>query len=158
MPDQSTQSIHIDAPPAAVMAVIADFDHYPQWAGSVKRAEVLATGRDGRAEHVRFTLDAGPVRDTYELSYVWQGDEQFPTVGEPDRPHRLRTGVQADGLVPTGHVPHPHAAVGPPARQPAAVRAVPDRGDRGGVPDKSFPPDQVLTLFERRQGVHGQDL
>lgn len=76
MPDQSTQSIDIDAEPAAVMAVIADFDNYPTWAGSVKRAEVLEKGSDGRASRVAFTLDAGPVRDHYELAYTWRGDEQ----------------------------------------------------------------------------------
>ena len=74
MPDQSTQSIDIAAEPAAVMAVIADFDNYPTWAGSVKKAEVLETGRDGRAKRVAFALSAGPVQDRYELEYVWTGD------------------------------------------------------------------------------------
>jgi|SRR5664279_697572 len=74
MPDQSTQSIHIDADPAAVMAVIADFDNYPVWTGSVKRAEVLETDPHGRAKRVAFSLDAGPVRDQYELSYIWTDD------------------------------------------------------------------------------------
>lgn len=72
--EQSSQSIDIDATPASVMAVIADFDNYPAWAGSVKRAEVLETGPDGRARRVAFTLDAGILRDSYELSYVWTGD------------------------------------------------------------------------------------
>jgi len=76
MADQSTQSIVIDAPPAAVMAVISDFAAYPEWAGSVKSAEVLSTGPDGRPEQVRFTLDAGPVKDEYVLSYVWNDDER----------------------------------------------------------------------------------
>lgn len=74
MADQSTQSIDIDAGPATVMAVIADFDNYPTWAGSVKKAEVLETGPDGLAKRVEFTLAAGPVRDQYELTYVWTGD------------------------------------------------------------------------------------
>ncbi len=74
MPDQSTQSIDIDADPAAVMAVIADFDNYPVWAGSVKRAEVLERDAAGRAARVAFALDAGPVRDQYELEYTWTSD------------------------------------------------------------------------------------
>jgi carbon monoxide dehydrogenase subunit G len=74
MADQSTQSIEIDAEPAAVMAVIADFENYPTWAGSVKKAEVLETGPDGRAKRVVFNLSAGPVQDRYELSYVWSDD------------------------------------------------------------------------------------
>jgi Polyketide cyclase / dehydrase and lipid transport len=74
MAEQSTQSITIHAEPASVMAVIADFDNYPMWAGSVKNAEVLETGAEGRARRVAFTLDAGVVRDQYELDYVWDGD------------------------------------------------------------------------------------
>ncbi|MGH8860495.1 MAG: SRPBCC family protein [Jatrophihabitantaceae bacterium] len=76
MADQSTQSIDIDADPAAVMAVIADFDNYPTWAGSVKKAEILELGAGGRAERVEFTLSAGPVKDVYELGYVWSGDRR----------------------------------------------------------------------------------
>ncbi|MDT4918148.1 MAG: hypothetical protein QOH89_2848 [Pseudonocardiales bacterium] len=76
MPDASTQSITIDAAPADVMAVIADFANYPLWTGSVKQAEVLDVGADGRAARVAFTLDAGIVRDQYELAYVWTGDSR----------------------------------------------------------------------------------
>ena len=42
MSDQSTQSITVDAPAAEVMAVIADFDAYPQWAKGVTKAERVA--------------------------------------------------------------------------------------------------------------------
>ena len=76
MADQSTQSIMIAAPPAAIMAVIADFPAYPQWAASVKAAEVVSTGPDGRAEQVRFVLDAGVVKDDYVLAYEWSGDDR----------------------------------------------------------------------------------
>jgi ribosome-associated toxin RatA of RatAB toxin-antitoxin module len=76
MADQSTKSITINAGPADVMAVIADFASYPQWAGSIKRTEVLSTGTDGRADRVRFDIDAGVFKDTYELAYVWSGDER----------------------------------------------------------------------------------
>ena len=76
MADQSTQSIVIDAPPAKIMAVIADFPAYPQWAASVKSAEVVSEGPDGRAERVRFVLDAGVVKDDYVLAYEWSDDER----------------------------------------------------------------------------------
>ena len=74
MADQSTQSIVVDAPAADVMAVIADFPAYPQWVGVARTVEVLATGDDGRAERVRFGIDAGSVKDDYVLDYTWQGD------------------------------------------------------------------------------------
>ncbi|MGH8959772.1 MAG: SRPBCC family protein [Jatrophihabitantaceae bacterium] len=76
MTDQSTQSILIDAPPAVVMSVIADFESYRQWASSLKKVEVLELGADGRARRVAFTLDAGVIRDQYELTYRWDGDRK----------------------------------------------------------------------------------
>jgi len=75
VPEESTQSISIDADPGQIMAVIADFPNYPVWTGSVKRADVVETGADGRARRVAFVLDAGIIRDQYELSYQWTGDE-----------------------------------------------------------------------------------
>ena len=74
MADQSTQSIVVDAPAADVMAVIADFDSYPEWVAAAKQVEVQQTGDDGRARRVRFVLDAGSVKDDYVLDYDWQGD------------------------------------------------------------------------------------
>jgi carbon monoxide dehydrogenase subunit G len=71
MADESTQSIVIDAPPERIMAVIADFAAYPEWTNGVQQTEVLTQGADGRAEQVRFTLDAGPIKDVYTLSYQW---------------------------------------------------------------------------------------
>lgn len=74
MADKTTQSIIIDAPAAQVMAVIADFQAYPQWADAVKSVEVLARAGDGTGTLVRFELDAGMVKDTYELTYRWAED------------------------------------------------------------------------------------
>ena len=74
MTEESTKSINIDAPPGQIMAVVADFDAYPAWTGSVKRAEVLEAGSDGRARRVAFTLDAGVIKDEYELEYRWDRD------------------------------------------------------------------------------------
>ena len=74
MADQSTQSIVVDAPPADVMAVIADFASYPQWVAAAKTVEILETAPDGRAQQVHFVLDAGAVKDDYVLDYTWDGD------------------------------------------------------------------------------------
>ncbi|MDQ3096064.1 MAG: SRPBCC family protein [Actinomycetota bacterium] len=76
MAELTTSSIEIAAEPAAVMAVIADFDAYPQWAKGVKSAEVLTKYGDGRAGEVAFVLDAAPIKDEYTLSYDWDGDRQ----------------------------------------------------------------------------------
>ena len=75
MAEQTTSSIVVDAPPAAVMAVIADFPAYPEWAQGMKSAEVLETAADGRGNRVHFELEASPIKDSYTLAYVWQGDD-----------------------------------------------------------------------------------
>lgn len=74
MAEESTQSIVINARPEEIMAVIADFPSYPQWAGAVKDVEVLHAGDGGRPAEVRFVLDAGVVKDEYVLAYTWGAD------------------------------------------------------------------------------------
>ena len=76
MADQSTQSITVAAPPADVMAVIADFPSYPEWVAAAKQVDVLETGPEGRARRVHFVLDAGAVKDDYVLEYRWDGDRR----------------------------------------------------------------------------------
>src|SRR4051795_10185903 len=83
MAEQTTSSIVIDAAPAAVMAVIADFESYPAWAKGVKTADVTVPGADGRAEQVFFELDVPPIKDEYTLVYDWDGDREVTwTLGE----------------------------------------------------------------------------
>jgi ribosome-associated toxin RatA of RatAB toxin-antitoxin module len=69
--DKTQCSIVIDAAPAQVMAVIADLAAYPEWVSAAKSVEVLETAPDGHARRARFTLDAGMVKDSYELVYHW---------------------------------------------------------------------------------------
>ena len=79
MAEQTTSSIVVDAPPAAVMSVIADFPAYPEWAKGVKTADVVSSfdaAEGGRAREVFFALDVTPIKDEYTLSYTWSGDEQ----------------------------------------------------------------------------------
>ncbi|RAJ43604.1 polyketide cyclase/dehydrase/lipid transport protein [Kitasatospora sp. SolWspMP-SS2h] len=76
MAEHTRSSIVIDATPAEVMAVIADFAAYPEWTGEVKEIDVLETGPDGRAAKVRLLLDAGAIRDEHTLAYTWDGDRE----------------------------------------------------------------------------------
>jgi ribosome-associated toxin RatA of RatAB toxin-antitoxin module len=76
MAERTESSITVEASPGDVMAVIADFDAYPEWTGAVKEVEIRSTGPDGRAEEVWFRLDAGAIKDTYTLAYTWKGDQE----------------------------------------------------------------------------------
>ena len=75
MADRTSYSITINSGKPAVMTAIADFAAYPEWAEGVRAAEVLSTGAGDRAERVRFTPEAGPIKDTYVLAYAWEGDD-----------------------------------------------------------------------------------
>jgi carbon monoxide dehydrogenase subunit G len=72
---RTSSDIVIAAPPADIMAVIADFPQYPAWATGVREADVVAEA-GGRAKQVHFRLDAAPIRDEYDLAYVWDGDRE----------------------------------------------------------------------------------
>lgn len=73
MADQTESSIVIDADPAAIMAVIADLPSYPEWSDGISEVTVLSE-EDGRPRTARFHLESGPVKDTYDLEYEWEGD------------------------------------------------------------------------------------
>ncbi len=75
MADQGTSSIVVAASKADVMAVIADFARYPEWAGFIKAVEVLSTGPSGRADRAHFVIDAGILKADYTLAYTYDGDD-----------------------------------------------------------------------------------
>jgi ribosome-associated toxin RatA of RatAB toxin-antitoxin module len=77
MAEHTEASIVIDAPPAQVMAVIADLGAYPEWSDGITAVKVLSVyDDDQRPADVRFSIESGPIKDTYELEYDWNGDER----------------------------------------------------------------------------------
>ena len=77
MADTSTKSLVIDSEPQPIMDVIADVEAYPEWTGAVKQEEITGEGdRPGRPRRVRYTMDAGVIKDVYELEYDWADDDR----------------------------------------------------------------------------------
>ena len=74
MAERTESSITVAAPPADVMAVIADIEAYPDWNDEVQEVQVLSRHPDGRPDQVRFVLDAGAIKDDYTLAYRWDDD------------------------------------------------------------------------------------
>lgn len=105
MADQTSSSIVIDAPPAEVMAVIADFAAYPKWVQGMKHVEVVEEGLQDLARRVHFELEAAPIKDSYTLEYDWQGDSAVTWHLVAGKLLRAMEGVYA--LRPTG----PHTEV-----------------------------------------------
>lgn len=75
MADKTHSSITIDAPAAEIMAVIADLPNYPTWSDGVKHIDVLTETEAGRPDTARWQIESGPIKDTYELQYTWDGDD-----------------------------------------------------------------------------------
>jgi ribosome-associated toxin RatA of RatAB toxin-antitoxin module len=75
MAEQTTSTIVVNATPKEIMAVIADFAAYPEWADSMRETEVLSTDEAGRPKQVRFKVDAGAISDEYTLDYTWSRNE-----------------------------------------------------------------------------------
>lgn len=57
------------------MEVIADLPSYPTWSEGITSVEVLSVYEDDdRPADARFSISSGPISDTYELEYDWDGD------------------------------------------------------------------------------------
>ena len=70
--DRTRESIVIDAPADRIMAAISAFDRYPEWVSAAREVTVLESTGDGRPKRVKFVLEEGFLRDTYELEYTWE--------------------------------------------------------------------------------------
>ena len=68
--EATESSIQIQATPESILNVIADLPLYPEWSQGIKSAEVLESSGD-RPIRARFALDAGIIKDVYELRYIW---------------------------------------------------------------------------------------
>ena len=69
---QASQEARVEASPQQCFDAIADFESYPEWQDAVKDCEVLSRHADGRAERVRFEIDAKVKRVTYTLAYTYE--------------------------------------------------------------------------------------
>jgi hypothetical protein len=76
VPDHGSDSITVKADPATIMGVIADFPSYPEWAGPVKKIEVLEEGADGRAKRAHFHVEVMGLSDNYINEYTWDGNRR----------------------------------------------------------------------------------
>ena len=72
MAEHAEGSTEVDATPAGVMAVVADFDAYPDWVGNLDEVEVLARDRRGRGTRVAFRLGTPWGEQAYTLAYRYQ--------------------------------------------------------------------------------------
>jgi ribosome-associated toxin RatA of RatAB toxin-antitoxin module len=76
MAERTNGSTEIDATPKEVMAVITDFDAYPEWAEGMKETEVLKKDKQGRGTQVRFSVSSFGLSDTLVFAYTYQAGDK----------------------------------------------------------------------------------
>ena len=72
MAEHAQGSTEVHATPAEVMAVVADFEAYPEWVGNLEEVEVLARDRRGRGTRVAFRLGTPWGEQAYTLAYRYR--------------------------------------------------------------------------------------
>lgn len=77
MPERASEDIVIDAAPGEIMAVITDFESYPEWVRNMKDVEVRATDEHGRGQRVWYHVDARVMDVHYVLSYTYHDDTRL---------------------------------------------------------------------------------
>jgi ribosome-associated toxin RatA of RatAB toxin-antitoxin module len=69
MGEHAQGSIEVDAAPREIMAVIADFESYPDWVGNMEEVDVLGRDRQGRGSLVSFKVRTPFMAAAYTLAY-----------------------------------------------------------------------------------------
>jgi ribosome-associated toxin RatA of RatAB toxin-antitoxin module len=69
MPEHAEGTTEVVASPAEVMAVIGDFEAYPDWVGNLEGVRVLARDKRGRGTRVAFRLRTPVLTAAYTLAY-----------------------------------------------------------------------------------------
>lgn len=75
MPEQTEGEIEILARPEEIMAVISDFQAYPDWAEGIRSADVRARDAGGRGTEVAFEFSALGFSASYTLLYEYVPDD-----------------------------------------------------------------------------------
>ncbi|HJT99907.1 MAG TPA: SRPBCC family protein [Actinomycetes bacterium] len=72
MAEHAEGSTEVFATPAEVLAVVADFEAYPDWVAGMDEVEVLSRDRRGRGTRVAFRLRTPLGEQAYTLAYRYQ--------------------------------------------------------------------------------------
>jgi len=75
-----SKTVEVNADAAAIMAIVADFEAYPQWNDSIKGLWVLARYDDGRPSQLRLDTEVQGMQGTYIQAVYYPGHNQIQTV------------------------------------------------------------------------------
>jgi ribosome-associated toxin RatA of RatAB toxin-antitoxin module len=75
-----SKTVEVSADAASIMAIVADFEAYPQWNDEIKGLWVLARYDDGRPSQLRLDTEVQGVAGTYIQAVYYPGANQIQTV------------------------------------------------------------------------------
>jgi ribosome-associated toxin RatA of RatAB toxin-antitoxin module len=75
-----SKTVEVSADAASIMAIVADFEAYPEWNDSIKGAWVLARYDDGRPSQLRLDTAVQGIEGTYIQAVYYPGANQIQTV------------------------------------------------------------------------------
>jgi ribosome-associated toxin RatA of RatAB toxin-antitoxin module len=75
-----SKTVEVGSDAASIMAIVGDFEAYPQWNEGIKGVWVLARYDDGRPSQLRLDADLNGMAATYIQAVYYPGDNQIQTV------------------------------------------------------------------------------
>jgi ribosome-associated toxin RatA of RatAB toxin-antitoxin module len=75
-----SKTVEVSADAASIMAIVADFEAYPQWNDEIKGLWVLARYDDGRPSQLRLDTEVQGMAGTYIQAVYYPGANQIQTV------------------------------------------------------------------------------
>ncbi|HEU4360436.1 MAG TPA: SRPBCC family protein [Mycobacterium sp.] len=75
-----SKTVEVAADAATIMAIVADFESYPQWNPEIKGLWVLARYDDGRPSQLRLDASVSGFDGTYIQAVYYPGATQIQTV------------------------------------------------------------------------------
>lgn len=102
MAEEASGDIEIQATPAEVMEVIADFEAYPSWAQGVKKTEVRKTDQKGRATEVYMEVGQMGFNASYTLKYKYKAKDGGVTWTSSDAAGAVKSVSGGYDLEPAG--------------------------------------------------------
>ena len=75
-----SKTVEVTAPAETIMAIVADFEAYPQWNDEIKGCWILARYDDGRPSQLRLDVEVQGIAGTYITAVYYPGPNQIYTM------------------------------------------------------------------------------
>jgi ribosome-associated toxin RatA of RatAB toxin-antitoxin module len=75
-----SKTVEVAAPAESIMAIVADFEAYPQWNEEIKGCWILARYDDGRPSQLRLDVEVQSIAGTYITAVYYPGPNQIYTM------------------------------------------------------------------------------